>query len=233
MRDENKGKEKGLKSKALTQFRLLPRLPKKTGVFGYTLGSSKTIIESIVEEVVPEEEREEALREYGIGRFTKIERRGKTHYVIQKIKDNSLIRYLVNWGRLSSMWPVHLTTACCSVEFAALSSSRYDPERFGWIPATGSLRQSDILLVEGTVNTKMAPRVRFIYDQMPNPKWVIAMGACAISGGLYAKDSYNVIQGLDDIIPVDVYVPGCPPRPETLFQALLLLREKILQSRLE
>lgn len=218
---------------SLTQFRFLSRLPKKTGIFGYTLGSSKTIVESIVEQVIPEEERDKALREYGVGRPVEVGRSGKKLILIQKIKDNTLIRYLVNWGRLASLWPVHLTTACCSVEFAAVSSSRYDPERFGWIPATGSLRQSDVLLVEGTVNAKMAPRVRFIYEQMPSPKWVIAMGACAISGGLYAKDSYNVIQGIDDIIPVDVYVPGCPPRPETLFQAFLLLRDKILQSRLE
>lgn len=218
---------------SLDQFRFLRRLPRKTGIFGYALTNSKTIVESIVEQAIPEDEREEALREYGLGRPVKLEREGKTYYLIQKIKGNSLIRYLVNWGRMASLWPVHLTTACCSVEFAATSSSRYDPERFGWIPATGTLRQSDVLLIEGTVNAKMAPRVRFIYEQMPSPKWVIAMGACAISGGLYAKDSYNVIQGIDDIIPVDVYVPGCPPRPETLFQALLLLRDKILQSRLE
>ena len=217
----------------VTPFPLLGKLPRKTGVFGYALGSSKSIVESIVREVVPEEERERALKEYGVGKPVKVEKGGATHYILQKIKGNSLVRYLVNWGRLVSLWPVHLTTACCSVEFAALSSSRYDPERFGWIPATGTLRQSDVLLIEGTVSGKMAPRVRFIYDQMPSPKWVIAMGACAISGGLYAKDSYNVLQGLDDLIPVDVYVPGCPPRPETLFQALLLLREKILRSRLE
>ncbi|MCL7392472.1 MAG: NADH-quinone oxidoreductase subunit NuoB [Thaumarchaeota archaeon] len=128
------------------------------------------------------------------------------------------------------MWPVHLTTACCSVEFAALSGPRYDPERFGWLTAVGSLRQSDVLLIEGTVTTKMAQRVRLIYDQMPEPKWVIAMGACAISGGLYAKDSYNVVQGIDDIIPVDVYIPGCPPRPETLFQGILMLRDKIMNE---
>jgi NADH-quinone oxidoreductase subunit B len=110
--------------------------------------------------------------------------------------------------------------------------SRYDPERFGVLNAVGSLRQSDLLLVEGTVTAKMAQRVRVIYDQMPDPKWVIAMGACAISGGLYAKDSYNVIQGIDDIVPVDVYVPGCPPRPETLIHGFILLRDKILNERL-
>ncbi|MCS7142715.1 MAG: NADH-quinone oxidoreductase subunit NuoB [Aigarchaeota archaeon] len=153
------------------------------------------------------------------------------NYVVQRIRETSLIRYLVNWARLSSLYPVHLTTACCSVEFAGTVSPRYDPERFGFLPATGSLRQSDVIIVEGTVTTKMAQRVRVIYDQMPDPKWVVAMGACAISGGLYAKHSYNVIQGVDDIVPVDVYIPGCPPRPETLIQGLLLLRDKILAER--
>lgn len=218
---------------ALDQFTLLNRLPKKTGVFGYALANSDDIIRAIVEETVPEEERERALKEYGLGRPVKILRDGKLHYLVQKIKDNSLVRYIVNWGRMASLWPVHLTTACCSVEFGAVSSSRYDPERFGWIPATGTLRQSDVLLIEGTVTAKMATRVRLIYDQMPSPKWVIAMGACAMSGGLYAKDSYNVVQGVGDIVPVDVYVPGCPPRPETILQAFLLLRDKILKSRLE
>lgn len=218
---------------ALDHFCFLRRLPKKTGIFGYTLANSKSILESIVEEVVPIEEREEALKEYGINKPLKIIKDGEVNYVIQVIKNNSLVRYLVNWGRMASLWPAHITTACCSVEFGAISSSRYDPERFGWLPATGTLRQSDVLLIEGTVNIKMAQRVRMVYDQMPSPKWVIAMGACAISGGLYAKDSYNVIQGLNDIVPVDVYVPGCPPRPEALFQGLLLLRDKILKSRLE
>ncbi|MCX8193470.1 MAG: NADH-quinone oxidoreductase subunit NuoB [Nitrososphaeria archaeon] len=218
---------------ALDQFSFLKRLPKKTGVFGYVLADSENIIRTVVEEVVPEEEREEAIREYGIGKPLKIMRNGETHYILQVVKNNFLVRYLVEWGRMASLWPTHLTTACCSVEFGAVSSSRYDPERFGWIPATGTLRQSDVLLIEGTVCSKMAQRVRMIYDQMPSPKWVVAMGACAISGGLYAKDSYNVLQGISDIIPVDVYVPGCPPRPETLFQGLLLLRDKILKSRLE
>lgn len=136
------------------------------------------------------------------------------------------VRYLVNWGRLYSLWPVHLTTACCSVEFGAVSGPRFDIERFGILQAFGSLRQCDLLVIEGTVTRKMAPRVKMIYDQMPEPKYVIAMGACAISGGLY-HDSYNVLKGIDRLIPVDVYVPGCPPRPETLIQAILLLQNKI------
>ncbi len=204
---------------------------KKTGLFSLHLTTSKNIVEMVEEERVPEEDVKKVLKKYGVGRFHKQETKNGTNYFTYKFRNWSLIRYLVNWGRMSSLFPVHLTTACCSVEFAGTHSPRYDPERFGWLPATGSLRQSDVIVVEGTVTSKMAQRVRLIYDQMPEPKWVMAMGACAISGGLYAKDSYNVIQGIDDIVPVDVYIPGCPPRPETLFQGILLLREKILYSK--
>jgi len=207
-----------------------PKPPhRKAGTFCYSLGNSKTVMESVEEEVVPRSDVEEVLKKYKPGRVYR-EGRGGLRYVVYKLKNLSLIKYIINWGRICSMWPVHLTTACCSVEFAALSGPRYDPERFGWLTAVGSLRQSDVLLIEGTVTTKMAQRVRLIYDQMPEPKWVIAMGACAISGGLYAKDSYNVVQGIDDIIPVDVYIPGCPPRPETLFQGILMLRDKIMNE---
>jgi Ni,Fe-hydrogenase III small subunit len=107
--------------------------------------------------------------------------------------------YAVNWGRVWSLWPVHLETACCSVEFGAASGPKYDVERFGIIEAFGSLRQCDLIVVQGTVTRKMAPRVRMVYDQMPEPKYVIAMGACAITGGLYI-DSYNVLPGIDGII---------------------------------
>ena len=134
--------------------------------------------------------------------------------------------YAINWGRLWSLWPVHLETACCSVEFGAASSPRYDVERFGIIEAFGSLRQCDLIVVMGTITRKMAPRLRMVYDQMADPKYVIAMGACAITGGLYF-DSYNVLPGIDGVLPVDVYVPGCPPRPETLIQGCMLLQEKI------
>lgn len=140
--------------------------------------------------------------------------------------------YAINWGRIWSLWPVHLETACCSVEFGAASSPKYDVERFGIIEAFGSLRQTDLIIVQGTVTRKMAPRLRMVYDQMPEPKYVIAMGACAITGGLYI-DSYNVLPGVDSIIPVDVYVPGCPPRPETLIQGVMLLQEKIKRSRVK
>jgi NADH-quinone oxidoreductase subunit B len=140
--------------------------------------------------------------------------------------------YAVNWGRLYSIWPVHLETGCCSIELGAASSPRYDVERFGMLEAFGSLRQCDLLLVLGTVNRKMAPRLRMVYDQMPEPKYVIAMGACSITGGLYF-DSYNVLPGIDSIVPVDVYVPGCPPRPETLIQGVMLLQEKIKRSKVK
>ena len=123
-----------------------------------------------------------------------------------------------------------IETACCSVEFGAASGPRYDVERFGIIEAFGSLRQCDLVVVQGTITRKMAPRLRLVYDQMPEPKYVIAMGACAITGGLYF-DSYNVLPGIDGILPVDVYVPGCPPRPETLIQGCMLLQEKIKRMK--
>ncbi len=133
--------------------------------------------------------------------------------------------YAINWGRIWSLWPVHLETACCSVEFGAASGPRYDVERFGIIEAFGSLRQCDLIVVQGTVTRKMAPRVRMVYDQMPEPKYVIAMGACATSGGFYR--AYHVVQGIDEIIPVDIWVAGCPPTPEGLMYGILKLKEKI------
>lgn len=139
------------------------------------------------------------------------------------------IRYFVNWSRLYSLWPVHLTTACCSVEFGAASCPRFDVERMGMLPI-GSLRQCDLLIIEGTVTKKMAKRVKKIYSQMASPRYVIAMGACAISGGLF-YNSYNTIKSVDEILPVDVYVPGCPPRPEALAEGVLMLQDKIRKGR--
>ena len=136
------------------------------------------------------------------------------------------MRYLANWGRLFCLWPVHLETACCSVEVGAAAGSRFDIERFGTLEAFGSLRACDLIIVMGTVTRKLAPRLKLIYDQMAEPKWVIAMGACSITGGLYF-DSYNVLRGIDDIIPVDVYVPGCPPRAGALSQGIGGRREKV------
>jgi len=154
---------------------------------------------------------------------------GKLGDILEKAIGEPL-GYAINWGRIWSLWPVHIETACCSVEFGAASSPRYDVERFGIIEAFGSLRQCDLVVVQGTITRKMAPRLRLVYDQMPEPKYVIAMGACAITGGLYF-DSYNVLPGIDGVLPVDVYVPGCPPRPETLIQGCLLLQEKIKRMK--
>jgi NADH-quinone oxidoreductase subunit B len=154
---------------------------------------------------------------------------------IREIKRQNLdepLAYLFNWGRLYSLWPVHLETACCSVEWGAASGARWDVERLGVLEAFGSLRQCDLLIVLGTVNRKMAPRLKMVWDQMPEPKWCIAAGACAISGGLYV-DSYNVLQGVDQIIPVDVYVPGCPPTAAQMIEGVLLLQEKIRRSNIQ
>ena len=159
---------------------------------------------------------------------------GKVSDLLGTIVEQSIkepVRFLVNWGRLYSLWPVHVETACCSIELGAASGPRFDLERFGMLEAFGSLRQCDLLIVQGTVTRKMAPRLKWVYEQMPEPKWVIAMGACAISGGLYI-DSYNVLQGIDKIIPTDVYIPGCPPRPETLIQGVIELQNKIRRSRI-
>lgn len=155
---------------------------------------------------------------------------GKLKDLTKKLLEEPL-GYIVNWGRLYSLWPVHLETACCSVEWGASAGSRWDLERFGVLEAFGSLRQCDLLVVLGTVNRKMAPRLKMVWEQMPEPKWCIAVGACAISGGLYV-DSYNVLQGIDEIVPVDVYVPGCPPSPHQILEAILLLQEKIRRSDL-
>ena len=131
----------------------------------------------------------------------------------------------INWARKNSLWPMPFGTACCAIEFMSVVGPRFDLARFGAEAVRFSPRQADLMIVAGTITNKMAPILRKIYDQMPDPKRVIAMGACACSGGFF--DTYSVLQGIDKVVPVDIYVPGCPPRPEGLIYGILKLQEKI------
>ncbi|MDP9179285.1 MAG: NADH-quinone oxidoreductase subunit NuoB [Gemmatimonadota bacterium] len=137
--------------------------------------------------------------------------------------------FLVNWSRANSLWPMPFGTACCAIEFMATAASRFDLARFGMERMSFSPRQADVLICAGRVPFKLAPIIRRIWQQMPQPKWSISMGACASSGGMF--DNYAVVQGIDTIIPVDVYVPGCPPRPEGLIHGIRLLQEKVMNER--
>ena len=137
------------------------------------------------------------------------------------------VESFVNWSRKSSLWPATFGLACCAIEMMASGAGRYDLARFGMEVFRASPRQADLMIVAGRVSQKMAPVVRQVYDQMPEPKWVLAMGVCASSGGMF--NNYAIVQGVDHIVPVDIYLPGCPPRPEMLLNAILELHQQIQQ----
>jgi NAD(P)H-quinone oxidoreductase subunit K len=139
---------------------------------------------------------------------------------------------IYNWARLSSLWPLLYGTACCFIEFAALIGSRFDFDRFGLVPRS-SPRQADLLITAGTITMKYAPILVRLYEQMPEPKYVIAMGACTITGGMFSVDSPTAVRGVDKLIPVDLYIPGCPPRPEAIIDAIIKLRKKIANDSMQ
>jgi NADH-quinone oxidoreductase subunit B len=138
--------------------------------------------------------------------------------------------WLIDWSRKSALWPLGFGLACCAIEMISTAMTRFDISRFGAEVFRATPRQADVMIVAGTVTHKMAPRVRRLWDQMANPKWVIAMGACTVGGGPYFKYGYHVVKGVDKVVPVDIYLPGCPPRPEALLEAIMRLQE-LVQSR--
>ncbi|MDY6936238.1 MAG: NADH dehydrogenase subunit K [Cyanobacteriota bacterium] len=155
--------------------------------------------------------------------------------VTQELSENLILTTvddLYNWARLSSLWPMMYGTACCFIEFAALIGSRFDFDRFGLVPRN-SPRQADLMITAGTITMKMAPAVVRVYEQMPSPKYVIAMGACTITGGMFSVDSPTTVRGVDKLLPVDVYIPGCPPRPEAIIDAIIKLRKKVANESVQ
>jgi NAD(P)H-quinone oxidoreductase subunit K len=155
--------------------------------------------------------------------------------VTQDLSENVILTTvddLYNWARLSSLWPMLYGTACCFIEFAALIGSRFDFDRFGLVPRS-SPRQADLIITAGTITMKMAPALVRLYEQMPEPKYVIAMGACTITGGMFSVDSPTTVRGVDKLIPVDLYIPGCPPRPEAIIDAIVKLRKKVADESMQ
>ncbi|MGF1489580.1 MAG: photosynthetic/respiratory NAD(P)H-quinone oxidoreductase subunit K [Prochloraceae cyanobacterium] len=155
--------------------------------------------------------------------------------VTQDLSENVILTTvddLYNWAKLSSLWPLLYGTACCFIEFAALLGSRFDFDRYGLVPRS-SPRQADLIIVAGTVTMKMAPALVRLYEEMPEPKYVIAMGACTITGGMFSSDSTTAVRGVDKLIPVDLYIPGCPPRPEAIFDAVIKLRKKVSNESIQ
>ncbi len=134
---------------------------------------------------------------------------------------------VINWARSNSLWPLVFGTSCCAIEMMSAADAKHDWSRFGFEVARATPRQADLIIVAGTIVMKMAPVLKRLYDQMPDPKYVIAMGACTISGGPFFYNTYSVVKGVDHVIPVDVYIPGCPPRPEALLHSMITLQEKI------
>lgn len=155
--------------------------------------------------------------------------------VTQELSENVILTTvddLYNWARLSSLWPLMFGTACCFIEFAAMIGSRFDFDRFGLVPRA-TPRQADLIITAGTITMKMAPALVRLYEQMPEPKYVIAMGACTITGGMFSVDSPTAVRGVDKLIPVDIYIPGCPPRPEAIMDAIVKLRKKISNNSIQ